>query len=129
MNVHDDDIGWRKKLTWMAGWRTDKAGKSLPRMQRAQAIRWRLKMRADRLSIRNLRLVTGLILFTYVTTHLLNHSLGNISIAAMESGLLVQKWIWQGIVGTTALYLALSTHFTLGLWAFYKRRHFGWTSA
>jgi adenylate cyclase len=74
-----------------------------------------------------LRLVTGLTLFTYVGTHLLNHSLGNISIPVMEDGLLVQKWIWQGILGTTALYIALATHFSLGLWAFYERRHFGWT--
>ncbi len=111
----------------MPGQRTDEASKTLPMKKRAQAIRSHLKTRADRLSIRNLRLVTGLILFTYVTTHLLNHSLGNTSVATMESGLLVQKWIWQGVVGTAALYLALSTHFTLGLWAFYERRHFGWT--
>ena len=41
--------------------------------------------------------------------------------------MVVQKWIWQGIVGTMALYFALSTHYLLGLWAFYERRHFGWT--
>ena len=78
-------------------------------------------------NVRTLRLVTGLTLFTYVGTHLLNHSLGNVSIAAMEDGLLIQKWIWQGVLGTTALYTALATHFCLGLWAFYQRRHFGWT--
>jgi adenylate cyclase len=72
-------------------------------------------------------LITGLTLFTYVGTHLLNHSLGNVSIPWMEAGLHVQKWIWQGVAGTAALYFALSTHFALGLWAFYERRHFGWT--
>ena len=81
----------------------------------------------DLSNIRRLRLITGLTLFTYVGTHLLNHCLGNISIPAMEAGLLVQKWIWQGILGTAALYIALATHFGLGLWAFYERRHFGWT--
>src|ERR1700709_1858834 len=80
-----------------------------------------------RINVRTLRLVTGLTLFTYIGTHLLNHSLGNISIPAMEAGLLIQKWIWQGVLGTTALYAALSTHFCLGWWAFYQRRHFGWT--
>ena len=45
----------------------------------------------------------------------------------MELGLQVQLWIWQGLLGTVALYLALSTHLSLGLWAFYERRHFGWT--
>jgi adenylate cyclase len=82
---------------------------------------------ANRLWVRKLRLVTGLTLFTYVTTHLLNHSLGNISIPAMEAGMVVQKWIWQGVAGTAGLYFALSAHYLLGLWAFYERRHFGWT--
>nr|WP_294543537.1 adenylate/guanylate cyclase domain-containing protein [uncultured Rhodopila sp.] len=82
---------------------------------------------ADRLWVRKLRLCTGLTLFCYVCTHLLNHSLGNISIPAMEAGMFVQKWIWQGIIGTAALYAALSTHYLLGLWAFYERRHYGWT--
>ncbi len=77
--------------------------------------------------LRKLRLITGLTLFYYVTTHLLNHSLGNISIPAMESGMVVQKFIWQGIIGTIVLYSALTAHYCLGLWAFYERRHFGWT--
>src|SRR5664279_1791973 len=81
----------------------------------------------DRLRVRKLRLCTGLTLFCYVCTHLLDHSLGNISIPAMEAGLVVQKWIWQGIIGTVVLYTALSTHYLLGLWAFYERRHYGWT--
>jgi adenylate cyclase len=80
-----------------------------------------------RLNVRTLRLVTGLTMFTYVGTHLINHSLGNVSIPVMENGLIIQKWIWQGVLGTAALYIALSTHFCLGLWAFYERRHFGWT--
>jgi len=45
----------------------------------------------DRIWVRKLRLCTGLTLFFYVSTHLLNHSLGNISIPAMETGLVVQK--------------------------------------
>ena len=38
-----------------------------------------------------LRLITGLTLFYYVSTHLLNHALGNVSIAAMEAGMVMQK--------------------------------------
>jgi len=74
-------------------------------------------------------LISGLTLFTYVGCHLTNHALGNLSVGAMEAGLLVQKFIWQGLIGTTALYLALTTHFFLGLWALYKRRHYGWRRA
>ena len=38
------------------------------------------------MKIRRLRLITGSILFTYLATHLLNHSLGLISLDAMEAG-------------------------------------------
>ncbi len=76
---------------------------------------------------RTVRLASGLVLFTYVGLHLCNHSLGNISLAWMERGLLVQKFIWQGVLGTAALYSALATHFVLGLAAFYQRRRVHWT--
>jgi adenylate cyclase len=74
---------------------------------------------------RRIRLLTGLVLFTYVLTHLLNHALGNFSVEAMETGLVVQRWIWQGWIGTLALYLSLATHLSLGVWALYERR-LGW---
>lgn len=72
--------------------------------------------------IRRLRLATGLILFTYVATHLLNHALGLISLGAMAAG---QRWFvafWHFPLCTAALYLALLTHFLLALWAVYQRR-------
>nr|WP_283949501.1 adenylate/guanylate cyclase domain-containing protein [Limobrevibacterium gyesilva] len=74
-------------------------------------------------------MASGLVLFTYVGTHLLNHSLGNASLGWLERGLLVQKFIWQGWLGTTALYGALATHFFLGLWALYERRSLHWTAS
>ncbi|GAB7542573.1 adenylate/guanylate cyclase domain-containing protein [Cupriavidus sp. 8B] len=77
--------------------------------------------------VRSVRLSTGLVLFAYVGTHLLNHSLGNISLAWLERDLLVQKFIWQGWLGTALLYSALATHFFLGLWALYERRSLHWT--
>jgi adenylate cyclase len=73
--------------------------------------------------VRQLRLASGLILFTYVFLHFLNHSLGNISWEAMESGAVVQEWIWRGPVGTIALYGAFAVHFSLAFWALYIRRH------
>ena len=39
------------------------------------------------IGIRQIRLVAGLILFSYLVSHFLNHSLGNISLEAMEYGL------------------------------------------
>ncbi len=79
--------------------------------------------------LRQVRLAAGLILMTYVTLHLLNHALLNISVAAADQALLVQKWIWQGVVGTVLLYAALCVHPLLGLWALYAHRHFRWTAS
>jgi adenylate cyclase len=72
--------------------------------------------------IRRVRLITGCILFTYVTSHLLNHMLGLVSYAAMEEGRLWFIAAWRNPVGTTLLYGSLIIHFLLALWAIYERR-------
>ncbi len=78
-------------------------------------------------SLRQIRLATGLVLFVYATLHFANHALGNISIGAMESGLVLQRLIWQSLPGAVILYLSLLTHMSLGFWALYARRRFRWT--
>ncbi len=77
-----------------------------------------------RISLRGTRLATGLVLLAYVVTHLVNHSLGNISVAAMEWGLGWAGWAWWNIYGKTLLYGAFTIHLALGLWALYSRRPF-----
>ena len=75
------------------------------------------------MNVRRTRLVTGLILLTYLSTHLLNHALGLISLHAMEWG---RQWfllLWRNPIGTAALYGALLTHLGLAIWALYQRRH------
>ena len=70
-----------------------------------------------------LRLGTGLVILTYVTTHLLNHALGNISLAAMETG---RGWfllLWRNRLVTVLLYGSLITHILLAFWSLYQRRH------
>ncbi len=79
------------------------------------------------LSLRRLRLACGLVLFTYVVLHFSNHSLGNISVEAMDRGLAIQKLIWQSAPGAILLYGALAIHLCLGFWALYERRQFRWT--
>jgi len=78
--------------------------------------------------VRRLRLASGLVLFSYVFLHFLNHSLGNISFEAMERGAVAAEWIWRNPVGTVALYGAFAIHFCLAFWALYIRRHLrmGW---
>ncbi len=72
--------------------------------------------------LRPLRLGTGLVLLAYVLTHLLNHALGLISLAAMQGGQVWFLLLWRSPVGTAALYGALIVHALLGLWSLYERR-------
>lgn len=72
--------------------------------------------------IQRLRLATGLVLFTYVTTHLLNHALGMVSLDAAEAGRLWFTAFWRWPLATLALYASLTVHIALGLWAIYRRR-------
>lgn len=69
-----------------------------------------------------LRLATGLVLFAYVLTHLLNHSLGLVSLQALEAGSDLFQWLWRNLPGTVLLYGSLLTHFGLALYSVYKRR-------
>jgi adenylate cyclase len=75
------------------------------------------------MNIRRTRIVTGLVLFTYLTTHLLNAALGLISLEAMEAGRVWFLALWRNPVGTTIFYGSLLTHFVLALYALYQRRH------
>ena len=72
---------------------------------------------------RRLRLWSGLVLFVFVGTHLLNHALGIISLGAAEAGRLVFMAVWRNPVGTILLYGALITHVVLVLMAVYQARH------
>ena len=72
--------------------------------------------------VQRLRLATGLILFTYLATHLLNHALGLFSLDAMEAGRQWFLYAWRNPVGTLALYGALGVHFLLALWSLYRRQ-------
>ncbi len=72
--------------------------------------------------IHRIRLVTGLVLFVYVTTHLLNHGLGLVSYQSMEEGRLWFLALWRNPAGTLVLYASLLIHFVLGFWALYRPR-------
>jgi len=73
-------------------------------------------------TVRRLRLVSGLVLFTYVAFHLANHATMAVSLAAAEAyaGVMfaiVRLWPVQIL-----LYGALATHLALALHAIYARR-------
>lgn len=67
-------------------------------------------------TLQRLRLVSGLILFTFAATHFINHALGLISVDWMH---VVQQWRWvvtRSWPGTIVLLAALLTHASLGLY-------------
>ncbi len=72
--------------------------------------------------IRRVRLISGLILFVYVTTHLFNHTFGLASYQAMEDA---RSWFlagWRNPIGTVLLYGAITVYFILAFWALYLPR-------
>ena len=71
---------------------------------------------------RRLRLLTGLILFAYVTTHFINHALGLVSLDAMEAGRYWFLGFWRSSIGTVLLYGSLLVHIGLAFRALYERR-------
>ena len=70
---------------------------------------------------RRVHTLSGLVLFTYVASHLLNHAVGILSIdALLASG----KWFvifWRQALPTAALYSALTLHLAIALVAIFRR--------
>jgi adenylate cyclase len=72
--------------------------------------------------IRRVRLVSGLIMFSYLISHFTNHALGLVSLDTMEDALSVLYPFWTHPLPSTALYGAATVHFSLALWALWQRR-------
>lgn len=68
-----------------------------------------------------LRLASGLVLIVFVLTHFLNHALGHVSLAAMQSGQDLRYSLWHSWPGTAILYTALVVHIVLALWRTARR--------
>lgn len=75
---------------------------------------------------RQVRLVTGAIMFAYLVSHFLNHALGNISTEAMAIGVHYHTEFWQFLPVAIVFYTACLVHTGLGIWALYQRREFHW---
>jgi len=73
-------------------------------------------------TISRIRLISGLVLFAFVTTHLLNHALGIISLPAMEMGREVFLFLWRSTIGTIIIIGAMAAHMLLAVVAVYRRR-------
>jgi adenylate cyclase len=78
------------------------------------------------IGLRQIRLGCGLVLFTYLVSHFLNHALGNISMAALAKGLHYHILFWRFPPVAIVFYGAALVHSGLGIWALYQRRQFHW---
>jgi adenylate cyclase len=78
------------------------------------------------ISIRQIRLACGLVLFAYLVSHFVNHALGNVSMDALAAGVYFHILVWQFPPVALLFYAAALTHTGLGIWALYERRQFRW---
>jgi adenylate cyclase len=78
------------------------------------------------ISLRQVRLASGVVLFAYLVSHFLNHALGNISMEALGRGVALHTAFWQFLPVTILFYTACLVHTALGIWALYERRQFRW---
>jgi len=78
------------------------------------------------ISLRQVRLVTGVILLAYLVSHFLNHALGNISMKALATGVYFHVRFWQFPPVGMLFYASCLVHTALGIWALYERRQFSW---
>ena len=70
---------------------------------------------------RRLRLASGLLIACFVVPHFLNHSLGVVSIDAMDRARQPLAALWRSPWGSSLLYGALLVHFSLALLSLYRR--------
>jgi adenylate cyclase len=78
------------------------------------------------ISVRQVRLVCGLVLYAYLVSHFLNHALGNISMDALAAGVHYHTMLWQFPPVAMVFYSSAVIHSGLGIWALYQRRQFHW---
>ncbi len=86
----------------------------------------RIKTLLRGISLRQVRLASGVVLFAYLVSHFLNHALGNISLEALAEGVSWHLWFWQFLPVAILFYTACLVHTALGIWALYERRQFRW---
>ena len=70
-------------------------------------------------------MITGAIMFAFVTMHLLNHALLMVSEATAEQALRYFKLVWRNPLGALLLYGSFAVHFILALRTLYLKRYFG----
>ncbi len=73
--------------------------------------------------LRRWRLTSGLLLFVFLLTHLLNHALGLAGLEALAAGRDAFLWLWRNPFAEALLLLALLLHLLLAGVSLYSRRN------
>ena len=73
------------------------------------------------LIVRQLRIVSGLILLTYAALHLLNHSVGLISLNAADNVRVYFHALWRNPIGNFLLYGSLIVHIILAFYTIFSK--------
>lgn len=76
-----------------------------------------------RQALQRLQLCSGVVLWLYISIHLVNHALGIGSLEIAERGLTLAIRLWHSLPGTILLYGAAGLHFALALRTIYSRQH------
>jgi len=82
-----------------------------------------MKSILNRISQRDLRLLSGIVMLIYIAVHLANHALGLISLDVAEAGLRVAVSIWHTVPLTVVLYCAAASHVVLAILRFMSVGH------
>jgi adenylate cyclase len=87
------------------------------------------KMREDLNSLmRRTRIISGVVLFAYASTHLLNHSVATVSIAAADAAREYFIAAWRNPVAEILLFASLALHILLGVQSVLRRKSFKMTA-
>ncbi|WJR77376.1 adenylate/guanylate cyclase domain-containing protein [Bradyrhizobium sp. NP1] len=95
-------------------------------MNRPARLNERVSRTLRGIGLRQVRLACGVVLFSYLVSHFLNHALGNISLDALADGVRIHTLFWRFLPVSIVLYTAILLHSGLGIWALYQRREFRW---
>jgi adenylate cyclase len=69
------------------------------------------------------RLISGLVLLSFVLCHFAGHMMLIVSLPVAEEARSTLMWFWQTAAGTCLLATALAVHVTNALWSIYIRRY------
>jgi adenylate cyclase len=95
-------------------------------MDRIARLRDTLTRSIRGIGLRQVRMVSGVVLFAYLVSHFVNHALGNISMEALATGVYLHTMFWHFPPVGMAFYASILVHSSLGIWALYQRREFSW---